>query len=270
MSGAEVWRVGFPASSVVVKIGARPGEVAFYRRVADGLRRQGVPIPALEHAGRSAGTAWLVIEDIPTPLPTSRYLADVEVLTALRRLHVATWDQPPPYRGMFRPRWTEAASDAAMARFPPSVAAEIGPLLRALRRGSAHLFRPRCAISGDPNPANWGLRAGGGVVLYDWERYGRGTPALDLAITVPGLGDAGAFRLVATRYADIASASIDPGPDPGPVETLERDIGLAKVWTVVEFLATLGPTTDDRAATVADWLASSVPDWIRLVHQALA
>ena len=69
-----------------------------------------------------------------------------------------------------------------------------------MEQASQHLFRPVCAISGDPNPVNWGLRDDGTLALFDWERFGRCSPALDLAITVPGLGDETAYRAVATSY----------------------------------------------------------------------
>ncbi len=56
------------------------------------------------------------------------------------------------------------------------------------QREHAAISEPWCWISGDPNPRNWGLRADGTPVLFDWELFGPGTPATDLAIIVPGLG----------------------------------------------------------------------------------
>src|SRR5579883_2966731 len=58
------------------------------------------------------------------------------------------------------------------------------------------IFYTKVAPTGDPNPTNWGLRADGTIVLYDWERFGQATPAIDLAITVPGLGDRAVFQKV--------------------------------------------------------------------------
>jgi hypothetical protein len=34
--------------------------------------------------------------------------------------------------------------------------------------------------------------------MYDWERFGLATPPIDLAITVPGLGDDATFRALGT------------------------------------------------------------------------
>src|SRR5690242_19318897 len=65
---------------------------------------------------------------------------------------------------------------------------------------SQSLFIPSHPLSGDPNPRNWRLRAVGLFVLFDWERFCFGAPALDLAIIVPGLGNADLFRNVAEAY----------------------------------------------------------------------
>lgn len=78
-------------------------------------------------------------------------------------------------------------------------------------------------------------------------RGGRVAPALDLAITVPGLGDPATFRLVAERYTQPA-----PGePAAGNLEGLARDIAVAKVWSVLEFLDRRGGGDHARADTVA-------------------
>jgi aminoglycoside phosphotransferase (APT) family kinase protein len=79
-------------------------------------------------------------------------------------------------------------------------------------------------ISGDPNPMNWGILENGEPVMFDWDRFGLGTPALDLAITVPRLGSRGDYEKVAATYCG------------KPDDKLAREIALAKVWTIVDIL----------------------------------
>ena len=84
-------------------------------------------------------------------------------------------------------------------------------------------------ISGDPNPTNWSVREDGTVVLFDWERVGYGTPALDLAITVPGLGTPDDYRRVVEGYLRAGPSPELTAPQEGPVERLAYDIALANL-----------------------------------------
>lgn len=117
------------------------------------------------------------------------------------------------------------------------------------------LFDPECPLSGDPNPANWGMRDDSSLVLFDWERYCLGTPALDLAITVPGLGDLANLRRVAAAYLHGEESQAPRTP-----ERLAREIALAKVWSVVEFLAR-NSINDGRTAATIRWLQREFSRW---------
>ena len=200
MSGARVYRVRFATASAIVKAVTRPAEVGFFERVAGTLRRHGVPVPDLDRSLATDDGQWLILEDVPHPLPRARWRADPDVLAVLARLHAATWGRPLDLPGAFVPAWTDEATAAALACFPGASARALASPLAELQQESQDLFRPLCSISGDPNPTNWGLRADGTVVLYDWERFGVGTPPIDLAITVPGLGDHAAYAAVASGY----------------------------------------------------------------------
>jgi aminoglycoside phosphotransferase (APT) family kinase protein len=254
MSLGAVYRVRFQGASAIVK--ATPGtrEARFYATVAPALREQGVPCPALEWSEHVAGASWLILEDVPHPLPPGRWLADPEMLAVLSRLHTATLAHPPLESDLFRPAWTDEITEAALSCFPEAVAAELGPPLRALQERHQYLFLPQCLISGDPNRTNWGLRGDGTLVLYDWERFGYGTPPLDLAIATPGLGDAAAFAQVAAGYL--------AGSRPALREQLADDIGIAKVWNVVEFLY-MYATGDAAGHVKIDTLVDKFPAWLR-------
>jgi aminoglycoside phosphotransferase (APT) family kinase protein len=254
MSLGSVYRVRFQSASAVVKANPGPREARFYATTAPALRERGVPCPALEWSGHVAGAYWMILEDVPHPLPPERWLADPEMLAVLGRLHTTTLAHPPPESDLFRPAWTDEITEAALSCFPEADAAELRPALRDLQERHQYLFLPQCLISGDPNRTNWGLRDDGTLVLYDWERFGYGTPPLDLAIATPGFGDAATFALVASRYA--------AGSQPALREQLAYDIGIAKVWNVVEFLYMYA--TGDAAGHVrVDALVDKFPSWLR-------
>jgi aminoglycoside phosphotransferase (APT) family kinase protein len=246
-STATVWRLRFATQSVILKATTRPGEARFYEQVAPTLRSHAIPIPEVEFNEEQDGVYWLALEDIPHPLPRERWFCDREVVAVLKRLHRLPLALP----ALFQPQWTGEMTEKALACFPAEVAEAVRPRLAALQAQYQHLFEPRYPISGDPNPTNWGVRENGELVLFDWERFGYGTPALDLAITVPGLGNLEQFSQVAATYS----------PSTSPVEPLGRDIAAAKVWTVVEFLGHFadGQIADD--ATVK-WIVEQFGGWV--------
>lgn len=84
-------------------------------------------------------------------------------------------------------------------------------------------------------------------MLFDWERFTFATPALDLAICVPGLAGVDAFRTVSLAYA---------GHD-----RLTTDIARAKVWSVIEFLAGYAAGEVEPGFDIAT-LIERVPAWI--------
>ena len=260
LSGSPVLRVRGAGGSVVVKGGARAAELEFYRVVAPLLSDRGVATPGVRWAGQAAGRRWLVLEDVARSLPRERWLADAEVLAVLARLHESEGLPALRSRDAYRPAWTASTTASALAALPSAEADHLAPPLTALAGAAGGLFAPRCPVSGDPNPTNWGLRDDGTLVLFDWERFGRGTPALDLAPTLPGLGTAADYHRVARRYL---AAARNRGRS---AEVLARDVGLAKAWTAVEFLAgaTEGRVPDGPHLT---WLREHFPPWVRALAQ---
>lgn len=264
MSLSGVWRVRFGAGSLIVKSSPSSFESRFYEGVAPALRRAGVPIPALEHVHHEPDSHWLVIEDVAEPLSPSRiadWRPDPRVVAILARLHATTRAQPPSLPGSSDRAWTDAMTEAALGCLA-NCAADLRAQLAFLQAESEDLIAPWCWISGDPNPRNWDMRADGTPVLFDWELFGPGIPATDLAIIVPGLGDA-------TRYAQVATAYHasweSPEPLPWGVDHLARQIAVAKVATVVQLLH----SHLSGAANVGDdlmaWLRAAVPAWVRSI-----
>jgi aminoglycoside phosphotransferase (APT) family kinase protein len=270
MSRSQNFRVRGPQGSVVVKSGARPAETRFYRTVMPLLKEYGIAIPEPKWLARDdEGVWWLVLEDIPQPLPRERWVADREVLAMLKRLHaVPAFRIPVSSEGLFRPRWTREMDEAALSYFGAEPTMDLAASLGEMREAYRHIFLPQCPISGDPNPTNCGLRANGSVVLYDWERFGMGTPALDLAITIPGLGDEDTFRRVASAYVragdETDGEAIAERVDSLPltVGALATEIAAAKVWSVVEFLG-MGAGDEISATPTIHALVGEFPRWVR-------
>jgi aminoglycoside phosphotransferase (APT) family kinase protein len=262
LSHNNVWRVSFPSTQIIVKHSVKRTEAAFYQDVAPALIVQGVATPALEWLHQEDEGAWLVLEYIPEPLPKERRLADPRVMTVLSRLHRA--QLPSAALPLFNPTWDDTMTNQALTSFSKSEQTRLASLIQRLQHESQPLFHAQTWISGDPNVMNWGVRANGDTVLYDWERFGRGTPALDLAISIPGLGDWTAFEQVANQYLRAAGAQ----PSRQHYQRLVQAIAYAKVWNVIEFLsfATTGEITE---TTRIPSLAQQLPDWIRMMSSLL-
>jgi thiamine kinase-like enzyme len=243
MSGRRVHRVRLESgATLIVKENVSVRESGFYRDFAPTLRAAGVITPRLEREIAVGGSRLLVLEDVSQALPRERWLADEAVIGTLARLHA--FSSAPEPQDLFRPAWTPEMNAHALTFLPSDTAGT----LEALRLQAQALFKPRHLISGDPNPNNWGVPPDGTPVLFDWDRFGSGTAALDLAITVPGLGSSEDFALVAARYVG------------RPDATLARSIALAKLWSVLEF--SLAVKEHPEARTHLEFLSNSLPDWL--------
>jgi aminoglycoside phosphotransferase (APT) family kinase protein len=218
LSSCAVYRVQLKDHNVVVKANVAPREAEFYRDFAPVLKAHGIRTPQLEMITESGDETWLVIEHISAPLPDQRWLADPQVLETLRKLHEFKFDHAPEFA--FQPTWTQAMNSHVLQFLPKHLEEK----LEDFRALAQPLLEPHNLISGDPNPMNWGVLENGEPVLFDWDRFGLGTPALDLAITVPRLGSREEYVKVAATYRG------------KPDDQLAREIALAKVWVIVDIL----------------------------------
>jgi aminoglycoside phosphotransferase (APT) family kinase protein len=255
-----VWRLTAGEQWAVVKQ-CSLNEASFYQLVAPRLRAVGIGTPELWWAGEDQIGPWLVLEYLPAAPPRATWLAHPAWMMALARLHQLPLEGFAGLHAPYRPRWDDVLVDDSLALIAPSQRPQLQVDLAAIGEELALLQRQERPISGDPNPANWGLRADGTVVLFDWERAGFGPPAFDLAITIPGLADAGAARKVAHLYRAAGGAP----PLNSSIESLTREILICKIWVVVELMATvarqqltLPPTYNELWRTVPDWVATLV------------
>ncbi len=247
---ARVWRAQLEKRTVVVK---KTGweEAAFFRMAARSLREAGVGIPSLEWVYEGEEDFWLVLEYVPIPLTKDRWIADPEVLRVLGRLHRHVTE----LRGEWisKPTWPDNIG-GALSMLPASERANVHSIASRLQERATSLFNPECWISGDPNPTNWQLRANGEPVLVDWEYFGRGTPALDLAITVPGLGNEKDYRQVAGEYLRVIQA------DAGKTDELTQRIALAKASSVLQFLGHY--EANNYPVEKVSWILAALPTWL--------
>lgn len=278
LSGSRVWRVDFASAQRIVKAttwddAANVVETGFYNKAASELIEQGVPVPALDFIYLGLDACWLAIEFIPQPLPRSRWLADPEVMSALHRLHNAHLTDPPFVLHGFH--WTPAVHNEAIAlprsaQWVDTLRAACEVLFEEERWLAEETGEEDRWLSGDPNPRNWGVRADGSVALFDWERFTFGAPAIDLAITVPGLGTRPDFERVAERY----SAFESPASTEAEIDALTRDLICAKAWSTFEFVAQAREwralnASDARLEALAV-LERALPDWFaEVVERAL-
>jgi hypothetical protein len=227
--------------SVIVKGSPSPRERNFYERHANLVRHLGVGVPYLYWSGTDCiGQNWIAIEDIPNPFPQERWDCDREQIKMLFWLHSGTWKdrrltlEPEAYQPAWAQEMTRCASEWFAAG---SQRDQVANQLMMLQREAQELFQPLCSISADPNPTNWRMRKKGELVLIDWERFSYGHPAIDLAITMPGLGskDGAMEAQLADLYRECWKGGT--GSVPTELDGLERLIRVAKLWSVVEFIS---------------------------------
>jgi hypothetical protein len=138
---------------------------------------------------------------------------------------------------------------------------ELAPLVRELQHEAKRLSEPWCYISGDPSAPNWGLRADGSLVLFDWEICRPGIPAMDLGITVAGLGNHDKYAAAAVAYLDVWASWGEPLP--WTHAELARDIALAKAETVIHLLCAHATDSARIPEQTIAWLVGAVPNWLR-------
>lgn len=237
------------ATDIVIVKSANVSERYAYQVLAPELRAAGVPLPHLHFAVEDGATTWLVIEHVPGAATVDT--TSPEVLAILASLHRV---RTKPFAGAFKPAWTPLLTNRVLAELPIA-ASGLHETLRAYEHACHRLFACNTLVSGDPNPTNWGLRATGDTVLYDWDRLGFAHPAVDLAIAVPGLGSMADFERVARSYETVTAATRTRAD-------LHRSIAAAKVWSVLTFVFFDGQATAQGRATAALVRPKLVP-WLQ-------
>lgn len=195
----QVYAARFEGTEAIIKISPQFKERRFYEQLAGDLVRQGVIVPELLWSGslptgQGPDLAVIMVEKLPRLLPQTRWRVDPGTLAVLARLHTS---------GVYHEQlsaevWPEAMNHSAALPFAkPELAFT---LLEQARRLSGPVLAGHHIVSGDPNGGNWGLRTNGQLVLFDWERVGLGSAALDLAGVAYGEPNDDEFAAIASLY----------------------------------------------------------------------
>lgn len=234
----------------VLKQGASDVEINFYQSAAPNLA--GVNIPNLVKLdGRN-----LFIERIPNSISLNKLQSNPKVCEQLASLHRSQYVPSFPVK---KHEWTNVATTEALSilDLPESAQSSI-KLMQSL---SSCIFECSGLISGDTNDGNWGTRANGELVLFDWERFGHGSPAIDLAPLVSGLGAVSEYELIIWQYSQYNSSL--------PEAELMKDLIIAKCWIIIEVVNILVSRNNPETTKYINWYRSNVPQWLASVANAL-
>lgn len=232
------------------KQGAGEVEISFYQHAAQQL--SGVHRPKLLAVQGND----LFIEHIPHSLTLSELQATSEVYQQLSRIHQS---QYLPNFAVKEHCWKRSDTEAALASLKlPQVTQD--SLLR-IQRLSGALFDHKTLVSGDANEGNWGRRDNGQLVLFDWERFGYGSPAIDLAPLVSRMGTLSDYEFIVDHYLDHNNLISR--------EDLIRQLIIAKSWIVVEVTNILVARNNPQASKYIQWYREQIPTWLSSVEGRL-
>ncbi|UIP30378.1 phosphotransferase [Photobacterium sp. TLY01] len=224
-------------------------EIRFYQDIAPHMKLCGIQTPEVYHS--DVLSRRLRLEYIPHSISLEALNADRETFRQLAAIH---YFAIPAQQPVHSHQWTSQQTEQALEHLQLPAAAE-QQLLR-LQANSADLFLPVACLSGDSNAGNWGRRVQGELVLFDWERFGRGSPAIDLAPLVKGMGNIADYQAIARRYLAYSALL--------PEDQLIREIILAKAWIVVEVVNLLTDREKASAQQYLSWFRQVVPGWLNL------
>lgn len=254
MSGENLSRMGAAkvrliadrhGNQVIEKCPVSDVEYGFYTRAAEPLSGV-VESPRLLHADPRRRS--LTLEYVPYKISQDEVAGD-EILRQLSRLH----NYPANAEWMYHTHtWSASALEKSLSLLELPARAE--RQMRRFQQAGSVLFRQECLISGDTNAGNWGRRENGDTILFDWERFGTGSPAIDLAPLVKGMGSKQSILQLAERYSVFAT-HLD-------ADRLAREIALAKAWIVTEVVLLLHERKKSDLILYLTWYREHLPGWL--------
>lgn len=255
MSAQDLSRMGAATVTLIVdedgqraidKYPVSDVEYAFYQRAANQLNQAGITSPQVLFA--DPNLRLLRLEYIPHPIDQDAVAGD-DVLSMLARLH----RYPPSREWIYHHHsWSESALEQSLLLLAlPDKAAQ---QLRCFQQESEVLFNRQCLISGDSNAGNWGRRDNGDVVLFDWERFGTGSPAIDLAPLIKGMGTPQTMTVLAERYCRMARYY--------NLHDLTREIVISKAWIITEVVTLLNKRQKAAFPLYLNWYRENLPTWL--------
>ncbi|NOI90041.1 choline kinase [Vibrio splendidus] len=240
-------RNGFPC---IHKQGAGEVEVAFYQHAAQHV--DGVNTPQL----LAVDGCDLFLEYIPNSVCLAELQTTSDVFQQLASIHCS---QYRPTFEVKRHQWSLDDTTATLSSLQlPQVTQDS---LKYIQSQSDAIFNHDTLISGDSNEGNWGRRDNDQLVLFDWERFGFGSPAIDLAPLVSRMGSLSDYERIVDQY--LCHNTLIPRED------LIKQLIMAKSWIVVEVTNILVTRNNPEASKYINWFREQLPTWLASVEGRL-
>ena len=250
MGSAQVFIEQFRGAPCIRKQGAGEVEISFYQDAAQHL--SGVHSPTL----LAVEGDTLFIEHIPHSLTPNELQTTSEVYQQLSHIHRSLYS---PNFKVKEHSWSTIDTEAALASLNlPEVTQDS---LLHIQKFSDALFNHNTLVSGDTNLGNWGKRDNSQIVLFDWERFGYGSPAIDLAPLVSQMGTLSDYECIVDQYL--------PHNNLVSREDLIRQLIIAKSWIVVEVTNLLVTRDISDASKYLEWYRKRLPTWLTTVEGQL-
>ncbi|MFQ2013143.1 phosphotransferase family protein [Aeromonas veronii] len=246
MGGASVSIQLLDGKPCIRKSGASPVERHFYQRAA--LHLSGLNTPTLLKVEGET----LFLEQIPHPVTLTQLHHNEQTFAQLASLHNANYQ---PDFAVKTHGWSLVDTNEALSVL--CLLEAVSEKIRHIQQLGHELFEESCLISGDSNEGNWGTRNNGELVLFDWERFGYGSPAIDLAPLVPRMGSLAEYETIIERY--LCHSSLLSG------DRLLRHLVMAKCWLIIEVTNLLTRREKPQAQQYLEWYRQQVPNWLESV-----
>ncbi len=250
MGRAYVALTDIEGTPCIRKKGASDVEINFYKFAASNLKR--INTPKLLRVTQDD----LFIEYIPNRMGLEQLQTNSNMFQQIAHLHLSQYSLTFEVK---KHEWSDSATDIAFQALKLSKDEQYA--VKHIQSKSSELFEYPGLISGDTNDGNWGTRSNGELVLFDWERFGKGSPAIDLAPLVKGLGSI-------TDYEEVIEKYVPYNPSLS-IQELKRHLIIAKCWIIVEVVNLLLSRGNPAASTYINWYRSNVPDWVVSVRKRL-
>lgn len=250
MGESKVTLVEYQGRTCIRKQGANSVETGFYQFAASELK--GVNTPKLVWLDQHD----LYLEFIPRKVSLEQLVEHKSVFKQLSLIHQSDYQPTFPVK---QHRWQLEDTEFALATLGlPDMCEE---MVRSIQACSADLFGPSGLISGDSNDGNWGVRDSGELVLFDWERFGFGSPAIDLAPLVKGMGSLDDYLHIIEKYLFYNSSLSD--------RSLLKQLIIAKMWIAIEVTNLLKIRQKAGAERYFNWYRMHLPMWLNTIENSL-
>ncbi|GGX38018.1 phosphotransferase family protein [Saccharospirillum salsuginis] len=251
MGEARVRKTTWQGKTAIHKAPVHPTEAYFYQEILCQPGASGISAPDVFAVSPSEGM-W--IEYIPHAVHPSE-TGQPDFMQALAEIHEA--DLNLDRDRLFPYRWTTQDTERAIDRFEPDQQRLIDRWLPDFFDRQSSVFEPVCPVSGDTNAFNWGRRENGDLVLFDWERFGMGSPAMDLAPMIPGLPDIELVDRYCSAYLDVRHTAGFHS------ESIRSQVLTTMAWLVIEVVNILHDRGNPEVGRYMEWFNRRFGGWLK-------